>query len=321
MLRYLALRLAALAASLVGASIVVFGLLRLLPGDSAGANLGVGTTAEQLEVLRQRLGTDRPPTEQYLDWFGGLLRGDAGTSFVSGTPVAELIGSRLDITLPLSLGAFVASVLISVPVGVIAAVRRRGVLGVIVSGLSQLGVAVPVFWVGVLLIGLFSLELGWLPPGGFPRGGWADPWAAFRALALPMLTIAIAMSSVMVRYVRSATLDVLDQDYMRTARALGYSRWQAFGRHGVRNAAVPVVAILGIELATSLLGAVVVEAVFALPGMGSLLLSSVVGRDLPVVQGLVMAITAAVLGVNLLVDVLQRAIDPRLRATVVAAGA
>lgn len=313
MLRYVALRLGMLLASLLLASVVVFLILRLLPGDSAGVSLGVGTTADQLDQLRRDLGTDQPVLVQYGQWVSGLVTGDAGTSFVSRLPVAELITDRLSITVPLSLGAFVLSVLISVPVGVLAAVRRRSPLGVAVSTLSQLGVAVPVFWVGVLLIFAFSLNLGWLPPGGFPRGGWADPGAAIQALALPVLTVAVAMSSVMVRYVRSATLDVLGQDYIRTARSLGYSRTQALARHGLRNGAVPVVSILGIELATSLLGAVVVEAVFALPGLGSLLLSSVLGRDLPVVQTLVLAITAVVLVVNFAVDLLQRWIDPRLR--------
>ncbi|HLS63239.1 MAG TPA: ABC transporter permease [Ruania sp.] len=313
MLRYVALRLGMLLASLLLASVVVFLILRLLPGDSAGVSLGVGTTADQLDQLRRDLGTDQPVLVQYGQWVSGLVTGDAGTSFVSRLPVAELITDRLSITVPLSLGAFVLSVLISVPVGVLAAVRRRSPLGVAVSTLSQLGVAVPVFWVGVLLIFAFSLNLGWLPPGGFPRGGWTDPGAAIQALALPVLTVAVAMSSVMVRYVRSATLDVLGQDYIRTARSLGYSRTQALARHGLRNGAVPVVSILGIELATSLLGAVVVEAVFALPGLGSLLLSSVLGRDLPVVQTLVLAITAVVLVVNFAVDLLQRWIDPRLR--------
>lgn len=314
MLRYVALRLGMLLASLLLASVVVFLILRLLPGDSAGVSLGVGTTADQLEQLRRDLGTDQPVLAQYGQWVSGLVAGDAGTSFVSRLPVTELITDRLSITVPLSLGAFVLSVLISVPVGVLAAVRRRSPLGVAVSTLSQLGVAVPVFWVGVLLIFAFALNLGWLPPGGFPRGGWADPAAAVQALALPIITVAVAMSSVMVRYVRSATLDVLGQDYIRTARSLGYSRTQALARHGLRNGAVPVVSILGIELATSLLGAVVVEAVFALPGLGSLLLSSVLGRDLPVVQTLILAITAVVLVVNFGVDLLQRWIDPRLRA-------
>jgi peptide/nickel transport system permease protein len=227
--------------------------------------------------------------------------------------VADLITQKLPITVPLSLAAFVLAVLVSVPLGVIAAVHRRGPVGVAVSAVSQLGVAVPVFWVGVLLVLVFALQAKVLPAGGFPRTGWDDPAAAVRSLVLPVVTVAVAMSAVMVRYVRSATLDVLGQDHLRTARALGYGRWHALARHGLRNAAVPVVSILGIELATSLLGAVVIENVFALPGLGTLLLDSVKSRDLPVVQALVLLLTAVVLVTNALVDALQRVIDPRLR--------
>ena len=314
MSRYLLTRVGTLLLSLVLASVVVFAVLRFLPGDSAGTSLGVGTTSDQLEQLRADLGTDQPLWTQYGQWVAGLFSGSAGTSFVSRLPVGELIASKLPITLPLSLAAFVVSVLVSVPLGVVAAVRRRGVVGVAVSAVSQLGVAVPVFWVGVILVWVFALEAGVLPAGGFPRQGWEDPAAAVRSLVLPVATVAIAMSSVMVRYVRSATLDVLDQDYVRTARSLGYGRWHALARHGLRNGAVPVVAILGIELATSLLGAVVVEHVCALPGLGTLLVSSVAGRDLPVVQALVLGLTALVLVTNFLVDLAQRGIDPRLRA-------
>lgn len=314
MSRYLLTRVGTLLLSLVLASVVVFAVLRFLPGDSAGTSLGVGTTSDQLDQLRADLGTDQPLWTQYGQWVAELFSGSAGTSFVSRLPVGELIASKLPITLPLSLAAFVVSVLVSVPLGVVAAVRRRGVVGIAVSAVSQLGVAVPVFWVGVILVWVFALEAGVLPAGGFPRQGWEDPAAAVRSLVLPVATVAIAMSSVMVRYVRSATLDVLDQDYVRTARSLGYGRWHALARHGLRNGAVPVVAILGIELATSLLGAVVVENVFALPGLGTLLVSSVAARDLPVVQALVLGLTALVLVTNFLVDLAQRGIDPRLRA-------
>ncbi len=312
-MRHLLLRIGSLLVSLVLASIVVFVVLRLLPGDAAGATLGVGTTTDQLEQLRSELGTDQPVVTQYGQWVTHLLHGELGTSFVSRLPVADLITQKLPITVPLSLSAFVLAVLVSVPLGVVAAVHRRGPVGVAVSAVSQLGVAVPVFWVGVLLVLIFALRLGVLPAGGFPRTGWDDPAGAVRSLVLPVVTVAVAMSAVMVRYVRSATLDVLDQDYLRTARSLGYGRWRALARHGLRNAAVPVVSILGIELATSLLGAVVIENVFALPGLGTLLLTSVTSRDLPVVQALVLLLTAVVLITNALVDLGQRAIDPRLR--------
>lgn len=294
-------------------SVIVFLVLRVLPGDPAGALLGVGTTDEQLELLRAELGTDQPLPVQYVQWLGEFVTGTT-TSFVSAASFGELVAHRIPITVPLSVSAFVLSVLISFPLGTIAAVRRRSPVGLAVSALSQVGVAVPIFWVGVILIWVFALEAGALPSGGFPRSGWSDPVAAARALVLPAVTIAIAMSSVMVRYVRSAVLDVLDSDHLRTARSLGYSLPQALWRHGLRHAAVPVVAILGIELATSLLGAVVVENVFALPGLGTLLLNSVTARDLPIVQNLVVLLTAIVLVTNTAVDLLQRVIDPRLRA-------
>lgn len=294
-------------------SVIVFLVLRVLPGDPAGALLGVGTTDAQLEQLRSELGTDQPLVVQYTQWLSGFFTGTT-TSFVSGDTFGELISRRLTITVPLSLSAFALAVLISFPLGTLAAVRRRSPVGLAVSALSQVGVAVPIFWVGVILIWVFALEAGVLPSGGFPRQGWSDPVAAARALVLPAVTIAIAMASVMIRYVRTAVLDVLDSDHLRTARSLGYPLPHALWRHGLRHAAVPVIAILGIELATSLLGAVVVENVFALPGLGTLLLSSVTARDLPIVQNLVVLLTAVVLLTNAGVDVLQRLIDPRLRA-------
>lgn len=311
-LRRLGRRLALLAATLLLASVVVFVVLRVLPGDSAGAILGAGTTAPQLESLRHELGTDRPWSQQYASWIGSTLRGDLGTSFVSRLPVSTLIAAKLQVTLPLSLAAFALAILLAVPVGVAAALRRRHADGAAVSALAQLGIAVPSFWIGIVLIWLFALRWHLLPANGFPTGGWSDPWAVIRCLTLPVLTIALVMGATLVRYVRSATLDVLDSEHVRAAVMLGFSPRRALARHGLRSAAAPVVQILGIELISSLLGAVVIENVFALPGLGSLLLSSVEGRDLPVVQALVLLTTALVLVVNALVDVLQQLIDPRL---------
>ncbi|MCF2706129.1 ABC transporter permease [Arcanobacterium haemolyticum] len=309
---YVARTLASLLVSLFIASIIIFVLLRLLPGDSAGASLGVGATQDQLEQLRHELGTDQPILTQYTQWLHDLLTGTS-QSFVSRQTFGELVSHRLTITVPLSVLAFILAVLISTPLGIIAATRRKSASGLIVSGASQLGLAVPVFWVGIILVWIFALTLGWLPAGNFPRQGWDNPEAALRALILPITTIAIAMSATMVRFIRSAIIDVLDADYMRTARSLGYSRTTALLRHGLRNAAVPVIAIFGIELGTSLLGAVVIENVFALPGLGQLLLTSVSARDLPVIQNLVMLLTAVVLVLNTIVDLIQRALDPRLR--------
>lgn len=318
MTRYLLTRLGLLVVSAVLAAVIIFAVLRMLPGDAAGSSLGVGTTADQLAQLRGELGLDQSVPAQFGQWVAGLFGGDAGTSFVSRIPVGELISSKLAVTVPLSLMAFAIAVVVSLPLGVYAAVKRRSPIGVAVSAIAQLGVAVPIFWIGVLLIAVFSLRLGWFPPGGFPREGWSDPVAALRSLTLPAFTIAIVMSSVMVRYIRSATLDVVGQEYIRTARSLGYGLWRALARHGLRNGAVAVVAILGIELATSFLGAVVVENVFALPGLGTLLLDSVTARDLPVVQMLVLSLTIVVLLMNFVVDLIQRGLDPRLRSSVLA---
>lgn len=311
-LEFFASRIGLLLLAILLTSMIVFLLLRVLPGDPAGALLGAGTTDEQLEQLRSQLGADDPLPVQYIAWLGEFLSGST-TSFVSQETFGDLVARRATITVPLSLAAFALSILVSFPLGTLAAVRRDSPVGLAVSALSQVGVAVPIFWVGVILIWLFALEAGTLPSGGFPRQGWADPVAAGRALVLPAITIAVAMSSVLIRYVRSAVLDVLDSDHMRTARSLGYSGPHAMLRHGLRHAAVPVVAILGIELATSLLGAVVVENVFALPGLRTLLLDSVTARDLPIVQNLVVLLTAVMLLTNAGVDILQRAIDPRLR--------
>ncbi|MEV4628682.1 ABC transporter permease [Micromonospora sp. NPDC049523] len=313
MLGYLLRRLGWLVGSLFLAGSAVFFLLRVLPGDPAVTLLAVGSPPEQIEAIRHQLGTDRPLLTQYGDWFGGLFTGNLGDSLFTRTPVLEQIVDRLPVTLPLALSAFVASILVAVPVGVFAALRRRNAAGVAVSGLAQLGIALPIFWVGIVVVWLVAVQWRWLPPGGFPRNGWQDPGAAVQSLVLPVVTLTIAQASLLVRYVRSATLDVLNQEYIRTARSLGYSLPRALWRHGLRNGAAPVVNVLGVLLAGSLLGTVVIESVFALPGLGSLLLTSVKSRDLPVVQGAVFLMTATVLLLGLAVDLIQRLIDPRLR--------
>jgi peptide/nickel transport system permease protein len=314
-LGYLLRRVAWLLGSLFAAGSAVFFLLRVLPGDPAVTLLAVGSSPDQLDAIRHRLGTDRPLLQQYGSWFGDLLTGHLGDSLFTRTPVLEQIADRLPVTVPLALSAFVLSIVVALPTGVFAALRRRGPVGVVVSTLAQLGIALPVFWVGIVVVWLVAVQWRLLPPGGFPRTGWQDPGAAFQSLILPVATLTIAQGSVLVRYVRSATLDVLSQEYVRTARSLGYSLPRALWRHGPRNGAATVINILGILLASSLLGTVVIESVFALPGLGSLLLASVKSRDLPVVQGTVFLMTATVLVVGLVVDVTQRLIDPRLRGS------
>ncbi len=315
MTRYLARRICLLVLAAFVASSVVFFLLRALPGDAALSIAGLEATPQQIQATRHLIGTDRPLLAQYGTWLGGMVHGDFGISYFTKLPVSREIGRRLAVTLPLSLLAFALAALVSVPTGALAAVRRRSLVGFVVSGLSSIGVAIPVFWVGIILVWVFALALPVLPAGGFPLDGWAHPGAALTSLVLPVLTIATVMSAALVRYVRSALLDVMGQDYLRTAMSLGYSARQARWRHGLRNAAVPLVSVLGIELATSLLGAVVVENVFAIPGLGAMLLEGVKTRDFPVVQGIIFLITFFVLFIGFLVDVFQRLIDPRLRAT------
>ncbi|MER6910320.1 ABC transporter permease [Streptomyces sp. NPDC000594] len=314
MTRYLLRRFAFLLVSLALASVVLFVLLRMLPGDPANALTAVGATDEQIAAARASIGSDRPLPEQFVHWIGQLVRGDLGTSFVSSLPVGPEVTTRLRVTLPLTLAAFVLAVLIAVPAGFLAAHKRRTWYGALLNGVSQLGIAIPVFWLGMILIVVLAVNARWFPAGGFPPDGWDRPGEAVRSLVLPVITIALVMSASLIRYVRSATLDVLDSDHLRTARALGSSFGGAMWRHGLRNASVPVIAILGIELASTLLGAVVVESVFALPGLGSLLTTGITQHDYPVIQGVLFVSTLAVLLIGFAADIVQRIVDPRLRA-------
>lgn len=299
--------------SLVIAAAVLFVLLRLLPGDPASALISVGADPEQIAAARRQVGSDLPLFEQFIHFASSLARFDLGTSFVSRTSVAAEIAVRLTVTVPLAFMAFALAVAIAVPLGVVSAVKSDTWYGSAISVVSQLGIAIPVFWVGILLVAAFAVSFRIFPSGGFPATGWANPAAALYALALPTFTIAIVMSASLLRYVRSATQDVLGSDYLRTARALGSGFAEAMVRHGLRNGAVPVVSILGIELATTFLGAVVVERVFTLPGLGSMLLLAVQQRDYPNVQGVLLISTLIVLLVGFAADVVQRLIDPRLR--------
>lgn len=306
-------RLVILLFSLLVAAIVLFILLRLLPGDPANALLGVGATEAQIASARAQVGSDQPLYVQFVSFISNLARFDLGTSFVSRSSVVDEIGNRLAVTLPLTILGFIAALIIAIPLGIIAAVRSTKWYGAAISVISQLGIAIPVFWVGILLVTLFAINLRWLPSGGFPLKGWANLGEASIAMVLPVLTISLVMSASMLRYVRAATLEVLDSDYLRTARALGSSFPEALIRHGLRNGAVPVISILGIELASTFLGAVVIERVFSLPGLGSMLLLAIQQRDYPNVQGVLFISTLLVLLIGFAADLVQRIIDPRLR--------
>ncbi|MEI2766090.1 MAG: ABC transporter permease [Dermatophilaceae bacterium] len=312
MLLRLVERLLALLASLAVSSLLVFAFMVLLPGDPARVALGVTATEETVAALRHDYGLDRPLHLQYLSWVGGLIRLDPGLSYVSKTPIGPQLADRLQVSLLLVGAAMLVAVALAVPTGVLMAVRHRRASGLALAALSQVGVSVPAFLAGILLITLFAVRLGWLPAGGWTAPA-DDPAQFLRRIVLPALSLGLVQGAVLTRYVRSAVLDVLREDYLRTARAKGLTPARALVRHGLRNAAVPVVTVLGLQLATLLIGAVVIERVFVIPGLGSLLLDAVANRDLIVVQDVVMVLVVAVLVVNLVVDLLYLVIDPRLR--------
>jgi len=315
MTKYLLRRSAFLLLSFALAMLALFALLRLLPGDPANALLSVDATPEQIAAARAQVGSDQPLGVQLVTWVEHVLRLDLGTSFVGGYPVWPEIAGRLGVTIPLTLIAFVLAVLAASVIGYLAARWSHTRLGTVLSGLSQLGIAIPVFWVGILLVWLFALTLRWLPSGGFRGERWSSLPEAMRDLALPVATVVLVMTASLTRYIRSAVLDVLESDYVRNARALGASPAQAFRRHGLRNASVPVISIMGIELASTLLGTVVVESVFNLPGLGSMLTKAIAQHDYPSIQGVLLVSTFLVLTIGFLADVVQRLIDPRLRTS------
>ena len=298
--------------SLAVSSVLVFAFMAVLPGDPARVALGVNASDQAVAELRRQFGLDRPLPTQYFDWLGGLVRGDLGTSYISKVAIAPQVFDRLQVTLWLVVAGMIIALAVAVPAGTVMAARHRKVSGFALSALSQLGVAVPAFLAGILLIVVFAVKLGWLPANGWTPPA-QDPGMFLKQLILPALALGLVQGAVLTRYVRSAVLDVLREDYLRTARAKGLRPFQALWRHGLRNAAVPVVTVLGLQLATLLIGAVVVERVFVIPGLGSLLLDGVSNRDLLLVQDVVMVLVVAVLLVNFVVDLLYVALDPRLR--------
>lgn len=312
MLWRLAQRLGVLVASLAVSSLVVFAFMQVLPGNPARVALGVNASETAIAQLTMEFGLDQPWPVRYLDWVGGMLTLDPGVEFISQAAIGPQITDRLLVTLWLVAAATLLAVVVALPVGTWMAVRHRQLDGVLLSGVSQVGVAVPAFLAGIILISVFAVRLGWVPSGGWVVPA-QDPVGFLQRLALPALSLALVQGSVLARYVRSAVLDVAGEDYLRTARAKGLRPTQVLVRHGLRNAAVPVVTVLGLQLATLLVGAVVVERVFVIPGLGSLLLDSVAERELLTVQSVVMVLVVAVLVINFVVDALYLVIDPRLR--------
>lgn len=306
-------RIAVLAASLVVSSILVFGFMAVLPGDPARVALGVNASDQSVASLRAEFGLDRPMVSQYFSWVGGLLRFHLGDSYISRAPIGPQIADRLQVSLWLVMTSMVIAVLIAVPIGSLMAVWHRRISGLVLSAASQVGVAIPAFLAGILLITVFAVHLGWLPANGWTPPA-QNPAMFLKQLSLPALSLGLVQAAVLTRYVRTSVLDVLREDYMRTARAKGLRPMPALLRHGLRNASVPVVTVLGLQLATLLIGAVVVERVFVIPGLGSLLLDGVASRDLNLVQDVVMFLVVAVLLLNFVVDLLYVVIDPRMRA-------
>ena len=298
--------------TLLVASLLIFLLLEILPGDPAAVILGVGAQEDTLRALRAELGLDLPAPVRYLNWLGEVLQGDLGRSYTYDTPVQELLLNRVGLSLPLALLAILLSTGIAIPLGVFAASRHRKVADTGIMGFAQLGVAVPNFWFAILLILLFSVKLGWFSAGGF--AGWDAGWfPAFKSLVLPAVALALPQAAILARVTRSSVLETVQEDYIRTARAKGLSRSQALWRHAVRNALIPVVTILGLQLSFLLAGTIIIENVFYLPGVGRLLFQAIAQRDLMVVKNLVLVLAATVVLINFLVDLLYAVLDPRLR--------
>lgn len=313
MTRYALTRLGLLVLGLAVSSVLIFVSLRVLPGDVALLIAGAQATPEQVAALRESLGLTAPLWQQYLDWIGGLLRGDLGTSLVTGASVSAELADKARVTVPLAAMSLTVALLAGLPFGVLSALRRGRADGTAMSVGAQALAAVPVVWAGMMLVVVFAVWLGWLPPQGFPRAGWDDPAAAMRALVLPALTIGVVEGAMLLRFVRSATLQALGQDYVRTAAAQGLTRTRALLRHGLPNVGLSVITVLGLQIAGIIVGAVVIEQLFTLPGVGRMLVADVAARDLPKVQGELLALTGFVLVVGFLVDLIHRVIDPRQR--------
>lgn len=306
-------RILSLLITLLVVSLLIFCVMNLLPGDPASIMLGTSASPETLAALRAQLGLDQPLPLRYLAWLAGIFHGDLGQSYTYGVPVAGLIAERLAVTLPLALMAILMSVAIAVPLGVQAARRHNGVFDFVAGIFSYVSIAVPAFWVGLLLIIAFSSMLGWMPAGGFP--GWdTGLLAGLQALLMPAIALALPQAGVLTRVARAAVLEVMNEDYVRTARAKGLSDGVAIWRHAVPNAAIPVVTMLGLQFTFLIAGAVLVENVFNLPGLGRLAYQALSQRDIIVMQDVVLFFSALVIIMNFMVDLAYLVIDPRLRA-------
>ena len=293
-------------------SAIVFTVVAFIPGDPAMVVLGRGASPENLAAVRERLGLDRALPVRYVAWLGQVLTGDLGTSILSQQPVADLLGRALPITLYLAALALVLAVAISVPAGTIAALRRNTWADLLFTGWAFLGVSVPGFWLAMMLVYLFGVRLQWVPLEGYIAPG-DHLGASLRTMILPAVTLGVFLSGPLTRYLRSSVLQAAEQEFVVVARAKGLAERTVVGRHVLRTSLLPFVTVLGLQVGYLLGGAVVIENVFALPGIGDLAVSAIGNRDYPVIQGVVLVVAAGVVATNILVDVLYAALDPRIR--------
>ena len=311
MIRYALGRLTSLVMSLIVASVVIFAVIEVIPGDPAAFMLGVNARPDTIAALRAEMGLDQPLATRYANWVTGLLRGDFGQSWTYKTPVSDLISDRIWVSLPLAVYALILSTLIAFPAGIYAASRRGGPGDVTIMGATQLGVAIPNFWFAMILVLIFAINLRWFSAGGF--AGWGNPLQAMKSLTLPAIALALPQAAILARVMRSSLLDMLGEDFIRTARAKGLTARQALWRHALRNALIPVLTIIGLQFSFLLAGGIIIEQVFSLPGLGRLIFQSISARDLIVVESVVMLLVFTVIVVNFLVDLAYAAVDPRLR--------
>ena len=311
---FLLKRVATLIATLVGASIVVFLVLEILPGDAAQTMMGPDAAPEAVRALAAKLGLDRPPVERYGHWVAGMLSGNLGDSYAYSSPVFDLIAERLALTVPLALIAMVLTTALALAVGIYAAAHHNRMGDVGLMGLTQVGIAIPNFWFAILLILFFSVKLQWFSAGGF--SGWGEGIGqGLQALLLPALSLAVVQAAILARITRSAVLEVMREDFVRSARAKGLSQRATLWGHVLRNALIPVITVMGLQFAELLAGTIVVENVFYLPGLGRLIFQSISNRDLIVVRNCVMLLATMVVLVNFVVDILYAVIDPRVKAS------
>ena len=312
MINYALRRIGIGIATLFVASIIVFAVLEIIPGDPAQLILGINATDETLAALREQMGLNEPLVSRYLGWLTNFISGDFGKSYTYSVPVSELISERVIVSLPLAIIALILSTAIAIPVGIFSAARHGRAADTLTMGTAQLGVAIPNFWFALLLVYLFAVGLRLVPAGGFP--GWsAGIWPAIKALILPAIALALPQASILARVTRSALIETLSEDYIRTAQAKGLPHKVVIWRHALRNAMIPVLTILGLQFAFLIAGTIIIENVFYLPGLGRLVFQAITQRDLIVVESVVMLLVATVIIVNLIVDLSYALIDPRLR--------